>query len=87
MKKRILSLAASAVLMMGIFAGCTNKEATATNSLEEIKSSGVLQVGTEGTYAPFTFHDETGKLTGFDVEIAEEVAKRLGVKAEFIETK
>lgn len=87
MKKRILSLAATAVLAMGIFAGCANKEVTAANSLEEIKASGVLQVGTEGTYAPFTFHDETGKLTGFDVEIAEEVAKRLGVKAEFIETK
>ncbi|ANE48157.1 amino acid ABC transporter substrate-binding protein [Paenibacillus swuensis] len=57
------------------------------NLLEDIKSSGTLRVGTEGTYAPFTFHDQNGKLTGFDVEIAEEVAKRLGVKAEFIETK
>ncbi|OKP82689.1 amino acid ABC transporter substrate-binding protein [Paenibacillus sp. P32E] len=56
------------------------------NSLEAIKASGKLRIGTEGTYAPFTFHDASGKLTGFDVEIAEEVAKRLGVKAEFFET-
>ncbi|OKP77121.1 amino acid ABC transporter substrate-binding protein [Paenibacillus sp. P3E] len=56
------------------------------NSLEAIKASGKLRIGTEGTYAPFTFHDSSGKLTGFDVEIAEEVAKRLGVKAEFFET-
>ncbi len=55
--------------------------------LDEIKNNGVIRIGTEGTYAPFTFHDEAGKLTGFDVELAEEVAKRLGVKAEFIETK
>jgi len=56
------------------------------NSLEAVKASGKLRIGTEGTYAPFTFHDADGKLTGFDVEIAEEVTKRLGVKAEFIET-
>ncbi|MBW4083342.1 amino acid ABC transporter substrate-binding protein [Paenibacillus sp. S150] len=56
------------------------------NSLDAILASGKLRVGTEGTYAPFTFHDASGKLTGFDVEIAEEVAKRLGVEAEFFET-
>jgi L-cystine transport system substrate-binding protein len=54
--------------------------------LAEIKEEGVLTVGTEGTYAPFTFHDENGELTGFDVEIAREVAIRLGVEAEFMET-
>ncbi|AIQ68620.1 amino acid ABC transporter substrate-binding protein [Paenibacillus graminis] len=58
----------------------------AQNSLDAVKASGKLRIGTEGTYAPFTFHDASGKLTGFDVEIAEEVAKRLGVKAEFFET-
>ncbi|KHL93784.1 amino acid ABC transporter substrate-binding protein [Paenibacillus sp. IHB B 3415] len=56
------------------------------NSLEAVKASGKLRIGTEGTYAPFTYHDADGKLTGFDVEIAEEVSKRLGVEAEFIET-
>lgn len=54
--------------------------------LTKVKDSGELLVGTEGTYAPFTFHDESGKLTGFDVEIAEEIASRLGVKAKFMET-
>jgi L-cystine transport system substrate-binding protein len=52
----------------------------------KIKDDGKLLIGTEGTYAPFTFHDESGNLTGFDVEIATEVAKRLGVKPEFKET-
>ncbi|MBT2292085.1 amino acid ABC transporter substrate-binding protein [Paenibacillus albidus] len=58
----------------------------AQNSLEAVKASGKLRIGTEGTYAPFTFHDPSGKLTGFDVEIAEEISKRLGVEPEFIET-
>ncbi|KAA9017057.1 amino acid ABC transporter substrate-binding protein [Niallia endozanthoxylica] len=54
--------------------------------LGKIKDEGKLTVGTEGTYAPFTFHDESGELTGFDVEISKEVAKRMGVEAEFSET-
>ncbi|BFH66548.1 hypothetical protein J27TS7_35210 [Paenibacillus dendritiformis] len=52
--------------------------AEAGRLLEEIKASGKLRIGTEGTYPPFTYHDDSGKLTGFDVEIAEEVARRLG---------
>jgi cystine transport system substrate-binding protein len=45
---------------------------------------GPLKFGTEGTYEPFTFHDEaTGKLTGYDVEVAEAVAQKLGRKAVF----
>ena len=59
----------------------------AAEDLAKIKSAGVLSVGTEGTYAPFTYHDASGKLVGFDVEIAQAVAAKLGVKAEFIEGK
>ncbi|WP_342536571.1 amino acid ABC transporter substrate-binding protein [Sporosarcina sp. FSL K6-3508] len=54
--------------------------------LEEVLEKGILNIGTEGTYAPFSFHDESGKLTGYDVEVTEEVAKRLGVEAKFFET-
>jgi cystine transport system substrate-binding protein len=56
------------------------------SGLEAVKASGKLRIGTEGTYAPFTFHDEAGNLTGFDVDIAREVSKRIGVEPEFIET-
>src|SRR5262245_63715233 len=53
--------------------------------LADVKSAGTFRIGTEGTYAPFTYHDNTGALVGFDVELGREVAKRLGVKAEFVE--
>ncbi|MGD8192404.1 amino acid ABC transporter substrate-binding protein [Brevibacillus ginsengisoli] len=56
------------------------------NLLEKVKADGKLLIGTEGTYAPFTFHDQSGKLTGFDVDVATEIAKRLGVQPEFQET-
>ncbi len=59
----------------------------AGENLDQIKSAGVIKIGTEGTYAPFTFHDKSGKLVGFDVEIGEAVAAKLGVKPEFIEGK
>ncbi|MCM2474375.1 amino acid ABC transporter substrate-binding protein [Rhizobium sp. CG5] len=56
-------------------------------NLDQIKAAGVIKIGTEGTYAPFTFHDASNKLVGFDVEIGEAVAAKLGVKAEFVEGK
>jgi cystine transport system substrate-binding protein len=97
MKKRILLVTAIITIMALVFTGCSTTtqttanepaaEAKQENLLEKIKAEGVIKIGTEGTYAPYTFHDKDGKLTGFDVEIAEEVAKRLGVKVEFIETK
>lgn len=61
--------------------------AFAGENLDAIKSSGTLKIGTEGTYAPFTYHDEGGKLVGFDVEIGQAVAEKLGVNAEFLEGK
>ncbi|AEH54337.1 amino acid ABC transporter substrate-binding protein [Heyndrickxia coagulans] len=63
-----------------------NQNASKSNDLyDQIKSKGVLLIGTEGTYPPFSFH-KNGKLTGYDIDVAKEVAKRLGLKAEFKET-
>ncbi|MEH7493248.1 amino acid ABC transporter substrate-binding protein [Neobacillus niacini] len=64
----------------------TSEKTEDQDILAKVKDDGKLLIGTEGTYAPFTFHDESGNLTGFDVEIATEVAKRLGVEPEFKET-
>lgn len=61
--------------------------ALAGENLDKIKSAGTIRIGTEGTYAPFTFHDAAGKLVGFDVEVGEAVAEKLGVKAQFVEGK
>lgn len=59
---------------------------TSADLLADIQEKGELVIGTEGVYPPFTFHDDSGQLTGFDVDIATEVAKRLGVKPVFLET-
>ena len=66
-----------------------NPSVTSTNpALTELQKSGVLKVGTEGTYSPFTFHDpSTNQLTGYDIEVISAVAGKLGVKPQFAETK
>ncbi|ANN56474.1 amino acid ABC transporter substrate-binding protein [Mesorhizobium sp. SEMIA 3007] len=56
-------------------------------NLDQIKQAGIIKIGTEGTYAPFTYHDASGALVGFDVEIAKAIADKLGVKVEFLEGK
>ncbi|MDR1712434.1 MAG: transporter substrate-binding domain-containing protein [Propionibacteriaceae bacterium] len=49
--------------------------------------NGKIIFGTEGTYAPFSYHDQaTNELVGYDVEVAKAVAEKLGLEAEFAET-
>jgi cystine transport system permease protein len=58
-----------------------------TKSDNPLKSAGVLRVGTEGVYAPFSYHDPaTGELTGYDVDVARAVGEKIGVNVEFVET-
>ncbi len=88
--KKILSLVS--LILIGLFLiSCGSKKeenisgntSPATNSgAEKIK----IKVGTEGAYAPFTFVDESGKLTGYDVEVVEEIAKRANLEVEFVPT-
>ena len=77
----------AAVLTAGVvFAGSVPAMAADGDHLARIKEAGVITVATEGAWAPFTYHDEeTNELVGFDVEVAAEIAKRLGVEAEFAE--
>ncbi len=90
MKK--ISLCLISILLFTLFVvGCGSQTAKVEEPkkqtlLDTIKKRGTIKVGTEGTYPPFTFKNEKGELTGFDVEIINEVAKRLGVKAEFVPT-
>ncbi|MGF6921781.1 amino acid ABC transporter substrate-binding protein [Paraburkholderia sp. 40] len=79
--KPIRSLAMIALLQAAL------AHPASADDLARIKASGVFRIGTEGTYAPFTYHDDAGKLTGFDVELGSAIAQRLGVKPQFIEGK
>ena len=53
--------------------------------LSEIQNRGYITVAMEGTWAPWTYHDEEGELVGFDVEVAAAVAEELGVEVRYEE--
>ncbi len=51
--------------------------------LQQVKESGVLRVSTDPAYPPQSFQTETGDYKGFDIDVAEEIAKRMGVEVEW----
>ena len=54
----------------------------AAQTLDKIKSRGVLVVGTKADYKPFGFRDPSGAIVGFEPDLAKEIADKLGVKLE-----
>ena len=88
----IAILAAAAVLIIVgviLIVNLTNqpKQPVAGDLLSQIKARGTLIIGTEGTWSPWTYHDETThELTGFDIEIGTLIAHGLGVEPDFQET-
>ena len=58
--------------------------AFAGSVLGEIMAAGVIKVSTDANYAPQSFINDKGELEGFDISVAKEVAKRLGVKVKFV---
>ena len=55
---------------------------SADNSLQKVKENGKLVLGLDDTLAPMGFRDDNGEIVGFDIDLAREVANRLGVKLE-----
>jgi polar amino acid transport system substrate-binding protein len=55
-------------------------------TIEQVKKAGVLHVGCEAAYVPFTYRDSSGKIVGFDVEVVGRYLAAIGVKPEFIDT-
>ena len=73
------------LLLTVIFALGLNA-ALAEELLDTIRQKGEVVVATEGAWAPWTYHDESDALVGFDVEVASRLAEKLGVSARFVES-
>lgn len=93
MIRRRLSVLGAAAAAALVLAGCStsspseSETSAGANTLQDIQEAGVITVGTEGTYRPFSFHEDgTGDLTGYDIEIVTAVAEKLGVEVQFEET-
>ncbi|MDO4865066.1 MAG: transporter substrate-binding domain-containing protein [Clostridia bacterium] len=79
--KKLIALAMALMLAMTVAA-----VAESADLLSQIRERGTLIIGTEGNWAPWTYHDENDVLTGFDIEIGSLIARGLGVEPEFMET-
>src|SRR6476660_9863615 len=87
MRSRSVLTVLITTLLTAVLAACSTTGSSGGSELQAVKDAGVLKVGTEGTYAPFSYHDpKTNALTGYDVEVAKAVAAKLGVKVEYVET-
>ena len=88
MRKRIIgllmafTLANSLILLTGCGSGAA---AEGGDHLARVKQAGKLVIAMEGQWAPWTYHDESGELVGYDTEVGRAIAEKLGVKAEFVE--
>ena len=91
-KNRIAACLLSLVLLVtAVLTGCSsqgNNQATAAASgdlLAQIQEKGEIVIAMEGTWAPWTYHDESDELVGYDVEVGKAIAEKLGVTATFVE--
>jgi polar amino acid transport system substrate-binding protein len=85
--RKAISLAAVTALVIGGAAGCAKKDSGATSADGvPLVHRGKLTTCTHLPYAPFQSKDATGKVVGFDVDLIDLVAKKLGVMQEIVDT-
>ena len=101
MKRRTFISLMSVMAAAGVLtlAGCSNSSSStaasgtaasvapaASDQLSSIQSSGKLIVALEGAWQPWSFHDESDTLVGYDVEVSRAIAEKLGVEPEYVES-
>ncbi len=83
MKKHISLLLITVAIFSMLLVGCGESEQEQENSLNEIKEKGEFVVGLDDSFPPMGFRDESGEIVGFDIDMAKEAAKRIGVDVVF----
>ncbi len=68
------------ILMVAMMLAFATTAMASDGSLERVQKAGQLVIGLDDTFAPMGFRQDDGTLVGFDVDAAEEVGKRLGIK-------
>ncbi len=82
--KKVLAIVLAVLTALAVFALAGCGETTPATDLEYVKEKGTLMVGVTA-YKPMNYKDEDGKWIGFDTELTEAFAEKLGVEVEFIE--
>ena len=85
-KRFAAAVSAVAVVCLFLLSGCgAAGDKSGGDLLAQIQEKGEINIGLEGTWAPWGYHDESGELVGYDVEVGQKIAEKLGVKAVFSE--
>lgn len=79
MRKYVLMV----LVLLIIFVAGSSLVIAEDNSLEKIKEKGVIVVGLDDNFPPMGFRDDNGNIVGFDIDLAKEAAKRMGVEVVF----
>ena len=66
--------------------GASSAAGSAADQLATIQSNGKLVVALEGAWQPWSYHDESDTLVGYDVEVSRAIAEKLGVEPEYVES-
>ena len=66
--------------------GASSVAGSAADQLAAIQASGKLIVALEGAWQPWSYHDESDTLVGYDVEVSRAIAEKLGVEPEYVES-
>ena len=66
--------------------GASSAAGSAADQLADIQASGKLIVALEGAWQPWSYHDESDTLVGYDVEVSRAIAEKLGVEPEYVES-
>ncbi|MDZ5253047.1 ABC transporter permease subunit [Clostridium sp. LIBA-8841] len=82
MKKKLMLLFLTISILMTVLVGCSNTNNTSNNIQKNSTNKEKITVATSGTYYPFTFL-EGGELKGFEVDVWNEIGKKLGYDVEF----
>jgi len=83
MKGKIIKLLYLSLAVVFLASGCGTKKAD-DKALEQIKAKGYFVLGLDDQFPPMGFRGEgNNEIVGFDIDLAKEVAKKLGVKVEF----
>lgn len=75
---------AIAALLVAAILGAPPAPAQSPDTLAQIRQKGVLVVGVKNDYRPWGFLDPSGKIIGLEIDLAEDVARRIGVRLEMI---
>jgi polar amino acid transport system substrate-binding protein len=79
MKKTVFA-ALVAVVAIAAFVGCAKDKSGADNSLKAVMDKKAFVLGLDDSFPPMGFRDENNEIVGYDIDLAREVTKRIGVE-------